>query len=162
MTSQSTTAPPWRPHHHDDEKRAAAVAYVLLGSYYAAAREVGVPYTTVKNWARHPWWAEMVSNLRSEHDDEISAKVSQILSKALDNLLDRMEHGDIVVNAKGEPIGRKPLKAIEICRVLESASRIKARMREVDEVVRGRRRVDEIADILRARGALRAQPAEVQ
>lgn len=159
MIDQSTTASPWRPHHNDDEKRAAAAAYVLLGSYYAAAREVGVPYTTVKNWARQGWWSEMVSNLRSEHDDEISGKVSQILSKALDNLLDRMEHGDIVVNARGEPIGRKPLKAIEVCRVLESVSRIRARMREV---VRGRRRLDEVADLLRARGASRAQPAEVQ
>jgi hypothetical protein len=143
--------------HRLEDKQRAAIVYAMSGSFYGTWSETGIPRQTLLNWSKTSEWMRMVREVRAAADEEFAAKLSHILAKGIEDLEDRVEHGNIIVNDKGEILGRKPLRVIEICRVLETASRIQARMREVDERRRGARPLDEIAELLRARSRL-AQP----
>lgn len=139
--------------HNDETKRRTAVAYVQLGSIRAAAMSSGVSVNTVLAWSHTTWWNELVRNIKVAIEAEFSADLSRALTIAIAALLDRVENGNITMNAKGQT-RREPLSAMELLRVIVDIERMRSHKQIVDDVQRGATRLEAIAEKLREVGRL--------
>ncbi len=101
----------------EEQKRLAVAAYVATGTLAGAAKICKIPRQTIQGWRKtNPsWWERIASEVWASEEDKIRAKYSQIVDKATDALLDRIENGDTRVNAKGEykvPVAARDLMII--------------------------------------------------
>lgn len=91
-----------------DRERAVA-AYVVAGTYSKAETLCGINQYTMRKWRdRDPaWWADVEGRIRLDHEQEHRAKIREIIVKGLDELMDRVEHGDFVLDKEGGTLRRK-------------------------------------------------------
>lgn len=85
----------------DEDRRIAAANYAILGSNRAVGREMNIPTTTIDGWAKTEWWAELVNQAREHEEDRFRARCHQIVDKATESILDRLENGDEVHTKDG-------------------------------------------------------------
>lgn len=79
----------------------------------------GVPAQTIRHWRLEDWFKDLVSEIQREDDIEVDAKLTKIVSKSLDTLVDRLENGDFMFDPKTSRFVRKPLMARDITRVAD-------------------------------------------
>lgn len=72
--------------------------------------ETGVPYETIKQWRSSTWWADIHKELQSEDKQQLDARLTKILDKTLDSILDRLENGEFVYDQKTGSLKRSPVK----------------------------------------------------
>ena len=95
----------------DPKKRLEVLnSYIALGNLNLAAAACGVPIPTAKYWKATKWWKETEDEIRRGNKLQLSTKLSGIVIKATDQLVDRLEGGDYVLTKHGELI-RKPVSA---------------------------------------------------
>lgn len=87
----------------------AGKLYLVLGTMKGVADELGVGVTTVRNWAQKDWWPVLLEELRYLKNIELDGQYTNILSKALKAVVERLEKGDEVV--VGKEIKRKKVSA---------------------------------------------------
>lgn len=88
---------------YDDEKRREVVAlYLTYGKPKRVSEISGVPYYIIKNWVKSEWWDTVAQGIRASVESEVRAKLSAVTSFALDEALDRLEHGDVRLDRNGE------------------------------------------------------------
>ncbi len=93
-----------------DKKRIeACTAYLALGNASFVEIATGVPSGTVRQWKTQPWWKELVSQIQSEADQEVDAKLSGLVQKTLTLVNDRIENGDFMWDSKNSEFVRKPV-----------------------------------------------------
>jgi hypothetical protein len=92
----------------EDRERAVA-AYVVGGTYSKAETLTGINQTTIRKWReRDPsWWEAVEHKIRLEHEQEHRAKIREIVVDGLNELHDRIKHGDIVLDKEGNEVRRK-------------------------------------------------------
>lgn len=94
-----------------ESKRIEAVTtYLALGSVAETSRRLGVPLPTLESWKASDWWKELVQKIQSEEDQQLDAKTSKIIDKALENILDRIENGEDIYDQKTGKIKKMPAK----------------------------------------------------
>lgn len=71
---------------------------------------LGVPYVTLESWKRADWWKELVAKIQAEEDQQLDAKTSKIINKALENIMDRIENGEDIYDQKTGKIKKMPAK----------------------------------------------------
>lgn len=103
----------WYP----DEKRVeVATLYAATGNAEAVGELTDVPKTTIRRWTREEWFQTLLDDIRTENDQLLDAKQTQIVQNAMDQLGDRVENGDHVVLRDGQiirkPVGAKDLSII--------------------------------------------------
>lgn len=120
--------PGWYP----IEKRiSVATAFVAgLTSSNALADLSGVPQKTIERWKREDWWYDICQRIRLEKDDEFDTKMSKIIDKTLDTIMDRVENGDFHLTKLGD-IVRKPVSG-------RDAAMITSVMVDKRNLIRGR------------------------
>lgn len=101
-----------------EEKKQAAVAVLMHGSVrqaHKALSEAGVeiPEKTIYAWVKQKTWPEIMDEVRRENLELIEGRLCSVVEKATWALLDRLENGDVVVNARGEE-RRIPVKARDL------------------------------------------------
>lgn len=102
---------PHQPGHWKESKRIEAVTtYLSTGNLSETARIIGVPIRTLETWKISDWWKEMVNKVQSDEDQQLDAKTSKIINKALDSLMDRIENGEYVYDQKTGQLKRAPAK----------------------------------------------------
>ena len=88
----------WTP----EQKLAAVTQYVLTGSSKRAAAVCDVPASTIRWWKQDAsWWPDLVTKVRKEQDDKVSALFAEAREKALNSLVDRITKGDEVLDKDG-------------------------------------------------------------
>ena len=81
---------------YDNQQRMeAAVNYMVTGSLTKTAKTCGIPMTTLFDWKQSDWWQELSEWLRSEKEDEFRAGFTGIVDSAIENVKDRLEHGEV-------------------------------------------------------------------
>lgn len=102
-------------HSEDDRIRAASV-YAVTGNAQRTAEITGIPAGTIRQWKTQNWWPQVIDRVRTEHDDEVDAKISKIIDQTLTQIEDRVENGDYVINMKtGEVLKeRAPMKGKDV------------------------------------------------
>ena len=98
---------------YSDEQRINAVGhYLVLGNLRRVQDATGIPNQTLSDWSKSEWWHRAVGQIRAERNDELDNRLSAAVDKALDGIMDRLEHGDAQV-IDGE-IRRVPVKARDL------------------------------------------------
>jgi len=106
---------------NNTQRKDAAVAWVIHGNTQKVSEITGVPLSTLYTWLKSDWWPRFLEEAKREHQELIEARLSDIVERATDALLDRIIYGDVkLVYNKGlrtyeevrTPVVAKDLKAI--------------------------------------------------
>src|ERR1700682_1871135 len=96
----------------DDKKKLDVIqSYILLGNLRQSAALNGVPEITAKKWKATAWWKEQEDDLRRGTKLKLSAKLSEVVDKAMIQWADRVDNGDFFFNRKTGDWLRKPISA---------------------------------------------------
>lgn len=100
------------------EKKIEVVSqFLVLGNLKQVSAITGVGYDLVRQWKTQAWWKELESEIRQTQNIEMDTKLSKIVDKSLDAVLDRVENGDFIYDQKTGQIRRKPAALRDIHRV---------------------------------------------
>lgn len=99
------------PGHWPEAKKVELVTtYLATGSYRLACSICKVPLATANQWKRTEWFKEMVASIQAEENTQLDAKLSKIVDKSLDVVMNRLEEGDFILDSKTGTIKRVPVK----------------------------------------------------
>lgn len=100
------------------EKKIEVVSqYLVLGNMKMVSAVTGVSHDLIRAWKGQPWWKELETEIRSTQNIEMDTKLSKIVDKSLDAVLDRVENGDFIYDQKSGEIRRKPANLRDLHRV---------------------------------------------
>ncbi len=89
--------------------------YLALGANLTlTSSATGVPLRTLHLWKSSTWWKNLVNEIKKVEKLELSAKTKAILDRSLDQIIDRLDNGDIILNQKTGTIERKKLSARDL------------------------------------------------
>lgn len=103
-----------------DQKTDAATLYCVYGDIEQVSKLTNVPAFEIKKWREEPWWAEVQRKVYIEQNEHLSARVSEVLMKAIDQIKDRLDNGDQTYNPKTGAITRKPIEAKVLTSLFDS------------------------------------------
>lgn len=107
-----------RNKHWPIEKKIEVVSqFLVLGNLKLVAATTGVGYDLVRQWKIQPWWKELEAEIRQTQNIEMDTKLSKIVDKSLDAVMDRLENGDFIYDQKTGQIKRKPVNMRDVARV---------------------------------------------
>ena len=92
-----------------EKKIQTVTTYLALGNAPMTEAVTGVPRGTIRQWKLQQWWKDLESDIRNEEDSELDVKLSKIIDKSLDAVLDRVENGDFLFDSKTNKFVRKPV-----------------------------------------------------
>lgn len=99
------------PGHWPEAKKVELVTtYLATGSFRLACSMCKVPLATANQWKRTEWFKEMVASIQAEENTQLDAKLSKIVDKSLDVVMNRLEEGDFILDSKTGTIKRVPVK----------------------------------------------------
>ena len=103
----------------DKKKQLEAVTtYLATGSIAETSRIINVPYRTVQSWKlESEWWPKVVEEIQSGENQKIDQKMSKIIDKTLEKLVERIEDGDYMYDQKTGRMVKVPLKARDLERI---------------------------------------------
>ena len=79
----------------------------------------GVPANTVRQWRMQEWFKDLVEEIQREDDYQADAKLTKIVSKSLDTIVDRLENGDFTYDYKEKQFVRKPLSTRDVVKMAD-------------------------------------------
>lgn len=101
----------------DAKKIEVVTSYLALGKAPLVEAVTGVPRQTIRQWKMQPWWKDLESEIRQDEDTELDSKLSKIIDRTLDTVVDRLEHGDFLLDSRTGTIKRVPVKMRDAHRV---------------------------------------------
>lgn len=100
------------------EKKIEVVSqYLVLGNMSLVSAVTGVNHQLIREWKGQPWWKEVEAQVRATENLQMDNKLSKIVDKSLDAVLDRVENGDFVYDNKSGQIKRKPVNMRDVAKV---------------------------------------------
>jgi hypothetical protein len=100
----------------DGERIQCARDFFLTGNLSAIARERGIAYNDLLDMARQPWWTAEVQGLEREANAQLKVRLTKMLGKTLDELEDRLSHGDTKLDQYGQA-RRVPVPARDLATI---------------------------------------------
>ena len=116
----------------EKKKLQAVTTYVSCGSPTMTAAMTGVPVKTLENWMRQPWWKEYIQEIHYQDDIKLDDKLSKVLEKSMDAVLDRIENGDTVYDPRTGKIVRVPAKLRDVQKVSSDTIDKKQLLRKIN------------------------------
>lgn len=108
-----------RSRYSAEQKINALTHFIITGSYQKSADMTGIPAHTIRGWAtRTPWWQEAMDKIRKHQNNELDARISLLFSKAMDEIDDRIENGDFVIDRKTGQKHRVPVAAKDLTSIV--------------------------------------------
>lgn len=97
--------------HWSEKKKYEAVCLWASGlSLREVSLQLEVPYDTIGKWRSSSWWNDINKDLQSEDKQKTDAKLTKILDKTLDTIMDRLEDGEFIYDQKTGKVKRTPVK----------------------------------------------------
>lgn len=93
----------------DGQKLEAVKTYLMTGNIAMTARILKIPEDTLRRWVKSVWWTEIVADLRTQDELQLSTRFKKIVEKTLEVVEDRLENGDFVYDQKTGAMRRKPV-----------------------------------------------------
>lgn len=104
--------------HSDEVKIETVKTFLALGGNLSlTSGATNIPYYTLREWKSTQWWKDVTGELQKEDRLGLTAKTKDILARSIEQLADRIEHGDFVLNQKTGKIVRRPIQAKDLHRV---------------------------------------------
>ena len=131
------------------------------------AELLNIPLHSVKRYTSHPGWHSIVQQLRPLLDEEVETRLGRMTRLALNELEDRLEHGNRSLDRKTGTEVRTPLTASDLSSIAATLFDKKSAARKIvdgipDEPTDIKKSLDDIADILRRHNTFKPhQPATI-
>jgi hypothetical protein len=103
-----------RDHYTDKEKLNAVCVFAVTGNSRRCAEIAKLPEATIRSWKQTVWWAEAMSRVVAEKDEELTYELSNLVDKAVREVNDRLDNGNYVYDTKRGELIRKPVDAKEL------------------------------------------------
>ena len=106
---------PLKAKHHNPEwfpqqtKVDACTFYCVYGDFDKVSELTKVPVPMLRSWHQEPWWVEIQKKVYVEQNENLSARINEVLDKSLVEIKDRLEHGDMFFDRKAGEFRRKPV-----------------------------------------------------
>lgn len=100
----------------DEESKRAVVLYLQCGSLAKVALSLGTTVYELQKLAKSQWWTDELGRLRRIEQAELDNRLSAILGKSLDMLVERMEYGEEVYDKEGN-MHMRPVPAATLCKI---------------------------------------------
>ena len=106
---------PLKAKHHNPEwfpqqtKVDACTLYCIYGDFDKVSELTKVPAEKLRGWHQEPWWVEIQKQVYVEQNENLSSRINQVLDKSLEEIADRLEHGDVFFDRKNGSFRRKPV-----------------------------------------------------
>lgn len=100
-----------------EAKIAAVSQYLVLGNMALVSAITKIPHQLLRAWKGQPWWKDVEAEIRATSNLEMDNKLSKIVDKSLDAVLDRVENGEFVYNQKTGTVIRKPVNMKDVAKV---------------------------------------------
>lgn len=104
-------------HWSDNQRIGAVTTYLASGNLSLTSVATEIPLATLNRWKASPWWKELVEQIRSEENLVLDAKLAKVVNKSVDELLDRVEHGDYQFDQKTGKVIRIAIKARDAAKI---------------------------------------------
>lgn len=95
--------------YSDAKKMEVACTFAVSGNSARVAEITKVPEGTIRAWKQTEWWHEIMSRIHQEQNEELDAKLTKLVDKAVEHINDRLDNGDYIYNAKADKLIRKPV-----------------------------------------------------
>lgn len=105
-----------RSKYTDNDRRNVLATYLIIGNVKKVSLQTGIPARTIQDWMKTSWWSEMLTVVRAEKDEELDAKLTEIIHLAGEQIKDRILNGDYVIGNDKELI-RKPMSGKDLAMV---------------------------------------------
>lgn len=114
-----------------EARREVVAAVMATGSIAQASQMTGVMERTIRIWkSKARWWDTEWQRLQRHADQRTTAKYAHLMAKTLQQLEDRVEHGDVQLDRRGDPV-RVPVKARDLAGILSTLSVRQAEQRSL-------------------------------
>lgn len=97
-------------HWPQKKKIEACTTWVACGSNQLTAMQCNIPLGTIELWKRQQWWKDMVEDLRNCDNEVLDNKLTKAMDKALEQIMDRLENGEYVLDQKTGKVKQVPVK----------------------------------------------------
>lgn len=101
----------------DAKKIEVVTTYLALGKAPLVEAVTGVPRQTIRQWKMQPWWKDLVDEIQTEDDSELDGKLSRIINRSLDAVVDRIDNGDFILDSRSGTVKRVPVKLRDVHKV---------------------------------------------
>jgi len=101
----------------EHQKLEAATVFLALGSNVQTAGVLKIPLDTFNKWRYSDWFKKLVEDLKAEDNLKLSARLSKLVSKALDVTEDRLDKGNYQYDPKTSELIRVPVSLRDAAKV---------------------------------------------
>ncbi len=98
-------------------KTEVVTRYMSVGNMRLVSEVMNIPYNTLVDWKREPWWADLVEEVRKAKRSKTNNKITKIIEDSLELIQDRIENGDFILNNKTGAVERKPVPLRDVANV---------------------------------------------
>lgn len=91
----------------DKQRLEAVQSWLVLGNLALTARLLSIPEPTLRIWKASEWWKNVVEDIKTQENVQMSARLKNIVNAGLLVVSDRLENGDFIYDQKSGQMVRK-------------------------------------------------------
>ena len=92
-----------------EQKTDACALYCVYGDVDQVSELTGIDPKFIRQWKDEPWWNEIQKKVFVEQNEKLASRISGVLDKTLEHLVDRLDNGDYLWDVRKSKLVRKPV-----------------------------------------------------
>ena len=92
-----------------EQKTDACALYCVYGDVDQVSELTGIDPKFLRQWKDEPWWTEIQKKVFVEQNEKLASRISGVLDKSLEHLVDRLDNGDYLWDVRKSKLVRKPV-----------------------------------------------------
>ena len=92
-----------------EQKTDACALYCVYGDVDQVSEMTGIDPKFIRQWKDEPWWSEIQKKVFVEQNEKLASRISGVLDKSLEHLVDRLDNGDYLWDVRKSKLVRKPV-----------------------------------------------------
>lgn len=92
-----------------EQKTDACALYCVYGDIEQVSEMTGIDPKFIRQWKDEPWWTEIQKKVFIEQNEKLASRISGVLDKSLEHLVDRLDNGDYLWDVRKSKLVRKPV-----------------------------------------------------
>ena len=119
----------------NSQRLEAAQTFLALGNGAQTAAVLNIPLATFNRWRYTDWFKKMVEELKAEDNLKLNARLTKLVSKALDVTEDRLTNGNYQYDPKTSELIRVPVSIKDATKVATDIIDDKPMQEQIEKTV---------------------------
>ena len=98
-----------RETYTEKQKMEAVCSFAVCGNSRRVAEITKIPEATIRAWKQTEWWYETTQRIIQEENEELDVKLTKLINKAVENVNDRLDNGDLIYDTKRGELVQRPM-----------------------------------------------------